>query len=48
MTNAKLTGNHRKQAAQGLRDLKKAAKVSWDALGLGKYNVEAELKKLLD
>lgn len=47
MKNTKLTGNHRKQAAEGLRDLKKAAKVSWDSLGLGKHNVEAELKKLL-
>jgi hypothetical protein len=38
----------KKEAAQSLRDFKKSAKVSWDALGLGKHNVEAELKKLLD
>lgn len=38
----------RKAAAQELRTFKSKAKVSWDALGLGKYNVEAELKKLLD
>lgn len=42
------TQTSRKQHAQLLRDLKKSAKVSWDALGLGKHNVEAELKKLLD
>ncbi len=39
---------NRKHAAQQLRDFKKSAKVSWDALGLGMVNVEAELKKLLD
>lgn len=39
---------NRKHAAQQLRNFKKSAKVSWDALGLDKVNVEAELKKLLD
>lgn len=49
---ARISGNttkvDQKMAAQELRDFKKSAKVSWDALGLGKHNVEAELKKLLD
>ena len=38
----------RKQAAQELQTFKSKAKVSWSALGLGKFNVDAELKKLLD
>jgi hypothetical protein len=42
------TATSRKHHAQQLRDFKKAAKSSWDSLGLGKQNVEAELKKLLD
>lgn len=40
--------NHRKEAASQLRTFKKTAKVSWDALGLGKFNVEGTLAKLLD
>lgn len=39
---------HRKEAASQLRAFKKTAKVSWSALGLGTYNVEGTLAKLLD
>lgn len=42
------TNTSRKHHAQLLRDFKKSAKVSWEALGLGKYNVEAELKAMLN
>jgi hypothetical protein len=48
MTDPKRSGPARKSAAQDLQALKKAAKVGWTSLGLGKHNVEAELKKLLD
>lgn len=34
-------------AADLLRNFKKSAKVGWSQLGLGDYNVDAELKKLL-
>jgi hypothetical protein len=37
----------KKGAAQELRDFKKTAKVSWTSLGLGNYDVEGTLKKLL-
>lgn len=40
--------NHRKEAAQQLRAFKRKAKVSWTSLGLGSYNVDGVLKKLLD
>jgi hypothetical protein len=44
-TNSKLTGNHRKQALQELVKFKRAAKVSWEKLGLYTHTVEAEMKK---
>lgn len=38
---------HQKKAAQELKDFKSKAKVSWSALGLGSFNVEAALTKHL-
>lgn len=40
------TESHRKESAKQLRVFKKTAKVSWDALGLGKFDVEGTLTKL--
>lgn len=47
MTDPKRSEPSRRSAAQDLKDFKSKAKVGWGALGLGNYNVEAELKKLL-
>ena len=42
---SKLSGNHQKQALEELVKFKKAAKVSWEKLGLYTHSVEAEMKK---
>lgn len=44
-TDSKLSGNHQKQALEELVKFKKAAKVSWEKLGLYTHSVEAEMKK---
>lgn len=48
VTNGDLSATRRKEAAHQLRTFKKTAKVGWNALGLGNYNVEGTLAKLLD
>jgi hypothetical protein len=44
---SRATSEHKKTAAQDLKQLKKTTKVSWGSLGLGDVNVEDELKKYL-
>jgi hypothetical protein len=46
MTDSKAL-SERRAAAQELQKFKSKAKVSWSALGLGKHNVEADIKKAL-